>query len=118
MIEKVIVRPAQKDKFELYADFKCVLDSNAFIVKKGFVTDGANIPRAFWSIYPPNSPEYLSAVVLHDYLCENARLGGYTYKFADEMLKKALQELKVNKAKIFIFYYACRFFHKILRRVK
>lgn len=118
MIEKVIVRPAGKDKFELYADFQCMLGGRSFTIKKGFITNGANIPRAFWSIYPPNSPEYLSAVVLHDYLCEKARFGGYTYKFADEALKRALQELKVSKTKIFIFYYACRFFHKILRRVK
>lgn len=118
MIEKAIVRPAGKDKFELYADFQCMLQGRSFTIKKGFITNGANIPRVFWSIYPPNSPEYLSAVVLHDYLCEKARVGDYTYKFADEMLKRALGELKVSKCKIFIFYYACRFFHKILRRVK
>lgn len=118
MIGRVIVRPVSKDKFELYADFHCMLDGKSFTIKKGFITNGANIPRAFWSIYPPNSPEYLSAVVLHDYLCEKARFGGFTYKFADEMLKSALGELKVSKTKIFIFYYACRFFHKILRRVK
>jgi len=36
-------------------------------VKKGFITDGATVPRLMWPLFPPISV-YLEATVLHDYL--------------------------------------------------
>ena len=40
------------------------------VIPKGFITNGANIPRIFWSIVPPFKPKYLPAVIIHDYLCD------------------------------------------------
>lgn len=42
-------------------------------VPKGFITNGADIPRIFWVIVHPFKPKYLPAVVVHDYLIKIAR---------------------------------------------
>ncbi|MDL0088172.1 DUF1353 domain-containing protein [Campylobacter gastrosuis] len=103
-ISRPILKPYDKDKFELTQDYKY----GEIIVPAGYKTNGANVPRLLWSIYPPNSPEYLSAVVIHDYLCDKEE-----YKKADEILKKMMTELGVAKWKIYAFYYACRVYHLI-----
>src|SRR5262249_37503862 len=61
-------------------------------VPSGFVTDFASVPRAFWSFLPPDG-EYAYAAVLHDYLYwtqERPR------EEADEILKFAMEDLKVG----------------------
>ena len=103
-IKRPILKPYSKDKFELCEDYRY----GNVIVPKGYKTNGANVPRIFWSIFPPNSPEYLSAVVVHDYLCD-AKL----YALADEALRQIMTNLGVAKWKIYCFYYACRVWHKI-----
>ena len=103
-IKRPILKPFSKDKFELVEDYRY----GDVIVPKGYKTNGANVPRLFWSIFPPNSPEYLSAVVTHDYLCDK----GF-YKLADETLKEMMSELGVAKWKIRCFHTACRIWHKL-----
>lgn len=45
--------------------------SGCFVdVPRGFLTDGASVPRILWSILPPWG-DYGQAAVLHDWLCEN-----------------------------------------------
>lgn len=39
-------------------------------VPKGFITDGASVPKMFWNLLPPWG-EYGQAAVLHDYLLES-----------------------------------------------
>lgn len=107
LIKKIILKPFDKDKFKLVQEYK-YKDIN---IPAGFKTNGANIPRIFWSIFPPNSPEYLSAVVVHDFLCEKEE-----YKKADLYFKEMLLSLKVSKWKIFVLYGAVRLYHKIRYR--
>ncbi|CAD7289586.1 hypothetical protein LMG7974_01663 [Campylobacter majalis] len=91
-------------------------------IPKGYKTNGADIPRLFWCIFPPNSPEYLSAVIVHDYLCDEAekiyKLGfkpkaRERFKFADVVLKEMMSAIGCNRLKTNIFYYACRVYHKL-----
>ena len=42
---------------------------NIIVVPKGFISDGATIPRFLWPKFPPDGP-WLRAAVVHDYLCE------------------------------------------------
>lgn len=105
-MDRVVVQPIDKDKFRVYKDFSYL----GVRVPKGFVTNGANIPRVFWSLFPPNSPEYLSAVVLHDYMC--AKNGVFTYKEADEMFHRAMLEIGVAKWKADLFYFWVKWYHK------
>ena len=114
-IRRVVVKPYSNDKFELVEDYTCplVLQPKEITIKvpKGYKTNGANIPRIFWSIFPPNSPEYLSAIVVHDYLCDKEE-----YELADEVLREMMRELGVSKWKIWCFYYSCRLYHKVRYR--
>lgn len=126
-LKRVCVKPFDKDRFEVIKDY----DFNFFIVlrnnkvkisgriKAGYKTDGASIPRLFWSIYPPFKSEYFSACVIHDFLCDEAKkidnlcLQKLAYKNADLALKQALKELKINPFKVFIFYHSCNAFHTL-----
>ena len=114
-IKRVILKPFSKDRFELVEPYSVTMPIFSELVEeitvevpKGYKTNGANVPRILWSIFPPNSPEYLSAVIAHDYLCD-AKL----YALADEALKQIMTNLGVAKWKIYCFYYACRVWHKI-----
>ena len=41
------------------------------VVPEGFVTDGASIPKLFWSsIGSPYCPRFITGAVVHDYMCE------------------------------------------------
>ena len=105
-MDRVKLEPIGKDKFRVYKNY-CY---KGVCVPKGFVSNGANIPRVLWSIFPPNSPEYLSAVVIHDYMCAN--VGVFTYKEADEMFYKTMLEIGVAKWKAKLFYVCCRIYHR------
>lgn len=107
-MNRVILKPFLKDRFELVEDYRY----KDITVPKGYQTNGADIPRLFWSIFPPNSPEYLSAVVVHDYLCDEAKSKA-DYKYADKMLYEMMIALEVSKWKCTVFYLACRAYHKI-----
>lgn len=39
-------------------------------IPKGYLTDGASVPKVFWNIIPPWG-KYGQACVLHDYMCEH-----------------------------------------------
>lgn len=61
-----------KDYWVVKRDFIYRLDGTGMStvkVPRGYLTDGATVPRAFWSLVPPWG-KYGQACVLHDYLCE------------------------------------------------
>ena len=105
-MDRVVVQPIEKDKFRVYENYFY----KGVCVPKGFITNGADIPRVLWSIFPPNSPEYLSAVVLHDYMC--AKRDVFTYKEADEMFYRAMMDIGVAKWKAKLFYKSWRIYHR------
>ena len=103
-VARPILKPYDKDKFELVSEY----EYKGIKIPAGYKTNGADIPRIFWSVFPPNSPEYLSAIVVHDWLCDLEK-----YKQADEILKEMMGVLGVAKWKVYAFYFACRLYHKI-----
>ena len=105
-MDRVVVQPIDKDKFRVYKE----LSYQGIYIPKGFVTNGANIPRLFWSFFPPNSPEYLSAVVIHDYMCAN--VATYGYEKADRYFFDAMLEIGVPKWKAKLFYFWVKWYHK------
>ena len=105
-MDRVVVQPIDKDKFRVYKE----LSYQGIYIPKGFVTNGADIPRIFWSFFPPNSPEYLSAVVLHDYMC--AKIGVFTYEEADRYFYNAMIEIGVARWKAKLFYFCVRLYHR------
>ena len=105
-MDRVVVQPIAKDKFRVYKD----LSYRDINIPKGFVTNGANIPRLFWSLFPPNSPEYLSAVVVHDFMCAN--VAQYGYEKADRYFYDAMLEIGVPKWKAKLFYFWVKWYHR------
>lgn len=62
------------------------------LVPAGFVTDFASIPRAFWSLLPPDGV-YTYAAVIHDYLYWYQER---TREESDRIFKLAMQDLHVG----------------------
>lgn len=120
MIEKPKLSPISENKFELIEEYSVTLTTGELItIEKGYQTNGADIPRLLWRIYPPFSPEYMPAVVVHDYLCDIAdaltdkKERKSAFLFADKAFKDILQQLEISKIKIFLFYNAVRLHHSI-----
>lgn len=103
-----IVKPVGKYQFELVENYTY----KDFIVPKGYITDGASVPRIFWNILPPNKAEYLSAAIVHDYLTDLAtEKKSITFKLADNTFKEMLVELGVKKREVFLLYTGVRLYH-------
>lgn len=72
-------------------------------VPAGYLTDGASVPRMFWSLLPPWGT-YGQAAVVHDLLCEylsivdNGQLKAITRERADEIFNEAMRVLGVPVA--------------------
>lgn len=89
-------------------------------IDSGYQTNGADIPRLFWRLYPPYSPEYMPAVVIHDFLCDKA-IDEYANKadlqdkflYADNAFREILERLNISKSKVKVFYNAVRLWHKV-----
>jgi hypothetical protein len=76
------------------------------IVKVGFVTDLASIPKLFWNILPPFG-RYTAAAVVHDYLYQAHE---HTQRHADAIFLAAMTELKVSRWKRAVMHRAVRAF--------
>ena len=80
-------------------------------IPKGYSSDFASIPRAFWRILPPGG-EYRRAAVVHDWLCDAGKLRNpiCDYKEAALVFKEAMEADLVPKWKIWMCYKAVRYF--------
>jgi len=104
LYDLVQVSPRPNSQYLLLEDFT-YKDTT---VPKGYLTNGADIPRILWSIIPPNKSDNLPAVIIHDYLCDLC-----LYEKADNYFKECLQELEVHKNYINILYTGVRSYHYI-----
>ena len=60
-----VISPRAQDVYRIVKEFRY----KDVTVPVGYETNGADIPRIFWSIFPPNRSTYLPAVIVHNYLC-------------------------------------------------
>lgn len=93
-----------KDYWRVLNDFSFIVEEleGYVYIPRGYLSDGASVPRIFWNVIPPWG-RYGQAVIVHDYLCENLMMEGYggvkvevTRKQADDILDTAMKELAVN----------------------
>lgn len=107
--EDVKVIPLSKDRFVVCEDivFKDIL------IPKGYITNGADIPRVFWSIYPPNKSDFLPAVIVHDFLCDKEE-----YKKADDYFEECLEVLGIEKLDKYLLVKSVRIYHKFMNLIK
>ena len=105
------------NRYELLEEVVVKYENITIRIPKGFKTNGADIPRVLWSIFPPFSPEYIEPVVIHDYLCELAHKDN-DFRFADSLFKEALLASGINKLKVYSFYLGVRSYHKTIETLK
>ena len=67
-------------------------DTDTITVPRGFISDGASVPRAFWWFCPPLRGPHARAAVLHDHLC----VVGKDQRRADRIFLEALESCGVG----------------------
>jgi len=104
-----ITRATANNTLVLCEDFRY----RNILVPRGYVTNGANIPRMFWSIIPPFAPRLQPAVVLHDYLCDIE-----IYDVADKAFATILKDLQISAWERFVLVKAVTLYHRFKYGVK
>lgn len=100
-------------KNALSVDIHMGVDLYQINIPKGYLTDGASVPRILWSICPKWDKAH-RAVILHDYLCEYRIVtinGVPTYISREEVDRLFLYALKyegLTKLKYSLMYGAVR----------
>lgn len=97
-----------------------VTDQKYVTVPKGFLTDGATVPRFLWGIFPPWGV-YGQAAVTHDYLCTTLSLTKngdnpilkLKQDEVDLLFEKAMQVLGTPWWKRKIMYWAVHLYHSL-----
>lgn len=88
-------------------------------VPRGYLTDGASVPRMFWNIIPAWG-EYGQACVLHDYLCEYNYyfdgLNSFTLsrKKVNKIFDDSMRVLNVSNSKRFLIYNGVEFYRRFV----
>ena len=64
------------------------------VIPKGFVTDGASIPKVCWYFIGHPFGKYLKAALVHDYLCRQAK------SYQERMVADATFFLMLHREKV------------------
>lgn len=74
----------ERRRYELIEDWKCELLGRGFtfIIPKGFIFDGASIPRIFWNMLSPSGYLFLAGL-LHDFIFKYRFV--YIYSIIDSL---------------------------------
>ena len=121
MYDPVLSKKKQKDIYTTLDSFTFSFPNypggGFVIVPAGFQTDGATVPRLFWSILPPWGV-YGQAAILHDYLCRTRSLTTYAgeiqrigYRDIDRAFYDAMKDLGTPLWKRALMYGAVRVYH-------
>ena len=77
-------------------------------IPKGFVCDGASVPRILWTIFPPFH-RWTDSAIIHDFLYKTQFIDR---KICDKIFLTCMLEGGVNKFVAYLFYYNVRLFGK------
>lgn len=92
-----------------FIEYSHLTPLDEIIVPAGYVSDGFS-NMGFNQILP-RFGRGLKCAVLHDYLCDEARAGRNTRKYADKMFLKAMLEYRAfSKFKAYAIYCAVRLY--------
>jgi hypothetical protein len=103
--------PIGKRKYQLVQDY----NYKEITVPKGFIYDGASIPRFLWSIVGLRPDGLIRAAALvHDWLYQNSgkisKIKSFTRKESDVIFKMLMEEADISNYKCQLAYYAVRVF--------
>ena len=91
----------------LYIDF----NNDTYLIPRGFETDGASIPKVFWSIIgSPFKGQYLYAALIHDYLCKMGVDGTpkASRKVTNKIFYNCMRYYGVGRCKAKMMYWAVK----------
>lgn len=90
----LIIKKVSPYQYKVWQEFSYyTIKGGCIVVPKGFITDGASIPRLFWVIIgSPFTGRYSRAALVHDYLYHTQQ---YTRSRSDRIFLEAMKTLKV-----------------------
>jgi hypothetical protein len=104
----IILEELDNGSWRLQDDFSYEDDYIQVTIKSNFITDGASIPKLFWSVVGnPLENDLLKPAIIHDglyNLMHQPRLE------CDKLLKEMLLFNGTSKMKAYFIYYAVRLF--------
>ena len=115
-ITKLNLKPINDGKCILEADYIYSINGFLITVPKGFITDGASIPKSLQWIYDPYG-KYIKAAVIHDYFYSKYNDTGINRTLADKIFDFIMKETGVNAKTRRKFYVAVKYFGKIFGRI-
>jgi len=85
---------------------KYISANGQYVVNKGFISDGASIPRALIKVFSPTG-RYFGAAILHDYILKHPPNGitmqsKHHWDIANTAFKAELEALNIAKWRIVI----------------
>ena len=83
-----------------------LINGMELFIHKGYVSNGASVPRILWGIYSPYGT-YTNPAIVHDYLYENNL---YSRKFSDKQFLIDMGKCGTNKFTKWLFYIVVRIF--------
>ena len=106
-----------KLKLEFISNKKAVLlqdyiySINGYDIKvfRGFITDGASVPKSLQWLYNPYG-KYINAAVIHDYLYSTYNNTGINRTLADKIFNFIMKETGVDNRTRRKFYMAVKYF--------
>ena len=106
---KLILKSLSNSKAILLDDYVYSINGYDIKVFRGFITDGASVPKSLQWIYNPYG-KWIKGAIIHDYLYSKYNTTGINRKLADKIFKLIMLETGVNKHTANKFYKAVRLF--------
>lgn len=106
---KLILDPISNGKAVLMQDYVYSINGYDIKVFRGFITDGASVPKSLQWLYNPFG-RYIKAAIVHDFLYSSYNNTGINRTLADKIFRHIMQETGIDKRTIRRFYIAVRCF--------
>ena len=106
---KLLIHPLSNGKAVLIQDYVYSINGYDIKVFRGFITDGASVPKSLQWLYNPYG-KYINAAVIHDYLYSTYNNTGINRTLADKIFKHIMKETGVDNRTVRRFYNAVKYF--------
>ena len=106
---KLILDLISNGKAVLMQDYIYSINGYDIKVFRGFITDGASVPKNLQWLYNPYG-KYIKAAVVHDYLYSVYNNTGINRTLADKIFKHIMKETGVDDRTVRRFYAAVKYF--------
>ena len=106
---KLILDPISNGKAVLMQDYIYSINDYDIKVFRGFITDGASVPKSLQWLYNPYG-KYINAAVVHDYLYSTYNNTGINRTLADKIFRHIMKETGLDDRTVRRFYAAVKYF--------